>query len=270
MMHSTTVWLTGELRDADFAAAIAWLRDAMTCVDVSADSFPESTAEFPAAIVLFQAKPGAISQRRVESLHRRAPLARLIVVAGPWCEGELRSGRPPHGITRILWHQWQTRLPSELGVASGETARPVYLPRTLTPVDLLLRTPRKLPNVDRTRGIAAVCSASRSTFDTLADACTVAGLEPRWQQPGDWSQVEGADLVLLDGREGLTSWRDKCLPSRPALWLVDWPRPDDLALAEQHGIRRVLARPFLLADFVTAVDTILPRPALDKQAISAA
>jgi hypothetical protein len=269
-MHSTTIWLTGELRDADFAPAVAWLRDAATCVDISADSMPETIAEFPAAIVLFQARPGAISQRRVESLHRHAPLARLIVVAGPWCEGELRSGRPAQGITRILWHQWQVRLPRELGVVSGEIARPVFLPRTLTPVDLLLRTQLKRPNADRTRGVAGVCSASRSTFEALADACAVAGLEPRWQQPGHWSQLEAADVVLLDGRESLLSWLESNEASRPAMWLIAWPRPDDLALAEQNGIRRVLARPFVLADFVAAVDEVLPRPSAGRQATSAA
>src|SRR5262245_18525616 len=102
MRYSLIAWLAGDLDHTHFAPAVAWLRHVALCEFVAWPVARSSTGwAIPAAIVLFQARPCSITEHVVERLHRLAPLAKLIVVAGPWCEGEQRSGRPAQGVARI-------------------------------------------------------------------------------------------------------------------------------------------------------------------------
>ena len=117
LSRQPNVWIAGDTDDADFAPIVGWLRGVSQCEFVVLSAPSPDRAVTPEVIVLLQTRPGSIRQFDVERLHCLAPLARLMVVAGPWCEGELRSGRPIQGVTRILWHQWKLRLPLELGIS---------------------------------------------------------------------------------------------------------------------------------------------------------
>src|SRR5690606_19180040 len=62
---------------------------------------------------LAQPLPGIYKQAQIETLRQLAPLAQIVVVAGTWCEGELRTGKPQSGVLRLYWHElahwWRTR-----------------------------------------------------------------------------------------------------------------------------------------------------------------
>src|SRR5262245_23662353 len=147
-MDQRTIWFGGDWRHADFAAALAWLRERTVLLPlplgegVSAIGAAQLTNPHPNplprgegtgpphAILFFQSRPGQISCREVECQHARAPLARLVALVGPWCEGEQRSGRPWPGVVRVPWRTWALALPRALGLDAA--AQSLRLPRTAT------------------------------------------------------------------------------------------------------------------------------------------
>jgi hypothetical protein len=246
------IWLVGEA-PVELAPAALWLREHARCEPTG---IPAATG-IPSAIVVLQSRPGEFSQEQIEALHRRAPLARLIVLAGAWCEGELRSGRPAHGVTRILWHQWRERLPRELELATS--------PRTTSEAESLLRTIPQRTESDC--GLVAICTRRRESFAALVEACLVAGLRGVWQQPQAPRVVDGADVLLIDGWESIEGPRLLARGSIPAVLLLDWPRPEDLIRAAGQKIDRVLGQPAQLADLVAAMrDVIGGQPFVARRA----
>jgi hypothetical protein len=95
------IWLVGDCDDSDFTDAVAWLQ-----ANCEFSSRQAAQGDPPSAIVVLQSRPAPAISRGVESLHRHAPLARLVMLTGPWCDGELRTGRQAAGVVRIRWHQW--------------------------------------------------------------------------------------------------------------------------------------------------------------------
>ena len=60
-------------------------------------------------IVIAQSFPQQFSHGDIDRLRRLAPLSRILVLLGSWCEGETRSGQPLPAAIRIYWHQWHAR-----------------------------------------------------------------------------------------------------------------------------------------------------------------
>jgi len=255
-MDRPLIWLNGETTDADFAPTVAWLNSVAACEVVIAGEPLPSEAGTPAAIVLLHSRPGVFRQSHVETLHRHAPLARLIAIVGPWCDGELRSGRPSHGVTRIHWHQWRLRLPAELGLVAGVSPGARLTPRTLTEVDRLLATKIVAGLRQADRGTVAIHTCRRESYHALADACSLAGLAARWVDDRTPAASHEPMVRLLDGWESLANCAARADES-PAILLLDWPRPDDLHRAEQLGICHVLAQPLSISDLLAALDELL-------------
>jgi hypothetical protein len=268
-MDRPLIWLTGETTDADFASAVAWLKSVAACeVVIAAEPLP-SEAGAPAAIVLLQLRPGVLCQTHIETLHLRAPLARIISFVGPWCDGELRSGRPSHGVTRIHWHQWRLRLPQELGLVAGASPSARLPPRTLTEVDRLVATKIMPGPRHAVRGTVAIHTCRRESYHALADACSLAGLVPLWDDDRGPPEVHQPSVRLFDGWASLADCEGRADES-PAILLLDWPRPDDLHRAEQLGIGHVLAQPLLITDLLAALDELLPAGSAATSANTAA
>jgi hypothetical protein len=170
-------------------------------------------------MVVFQSRPGSVSETSISRLQRYAPLAHVVWLLGPWCEGQRRLEIGGDEAARIYWHQWPSRLPHELGLSKFSVHR--------TPLS----------------GTVAISTDSRESYLSLADACSAAGLRPTWN-----SRHGDADFRLLDG------WPVslRTAPS-PTVLLLDWPRPEDLDRAARLGICRVLAKPLRLADLFFAL-----------------
>jgi hypothetical protein len=239
-----SIWLAGDCDHSDSEGAAAWLRANCQIVDQSAS---------PGAIVLFQSRPSSVSIRQVESLHRRAPLARLILLSGPFCDGPQRS-QPIPGVTRIRWHQWRQRLPLELDVA-----RP-RLPRTATDGERLDQDLRGLALGFASGTMVGIRSQRRECFQSLADACHALGLSSSWH-----NEVERpADVLLINGWASDLTVPQTSQP--PRILLLDFPRPEDSQRAADLGFAAVLAQPLMLADLAAALDALhLPSRAADSR-----
>src|SRR5207244_3625342 len=104
-------------------------------------------------------------------------------------------------------------------------------------------------------GLAALCTANRQSYESLADTLHRFGLRTEWQDAPASSASNAADLFVLDGWDQLPALpRD--FPNH-SLLLLHFPRPDDVARAATLGIDAVVAQPLLLADLAAALEGTL-------------
>ncbi len=192
-------------------------------------------------IVLLAAHRGAFEPAALEALHRRAPLARLVVVCGSWCEGELRSGRALSGVTRVYWHQFVERAEAAL-VEQGDFAG-WRLPRTATAIDvsLQLRRQEAQPLTDPSIGILA----SRAEATAIGEALAACGVSSVWVR--DEHDLPD-DLPALIWSGPSLAARPEVVLRVPTVALLNFPRQSEWQLARELGFVGVLGKPFLLGD----------------------
>ena len=233
-----TIWLAGDGQHPHFAEALAWLGEHANLIPLPAEG-----AAAPSAILIAQSRPGQFSRAAVEAWHARAPLARLVALVGPWCEGEQRSGRPWPGVVRVPWRDWPARLPRALGLVASD----VRLPRTASDAERLQSEIASLGLSRRPQraGGVAIRSASAASHEGLCSLLTCLGA----------SVV--ADNAALEIVEGWDQWPTTDGP--PRVLLLHFPRPDDLDRARQRDAAAVLAQPLLLADLAAVLDRLLPQ-----------
>ncbi len=117
----------------------------------------EAGAPIPDVVVLIQPYPSCIEQKSVEDFRRQFPLVRLVSLAGSWCEGESRSGRPLNGVFRIPWHRWPHQQDEQLAALTDTQSGPLALPPTATPDEhLLARAARPRRRLTGAVGIASI------------------------------------------------------------------------------------------------------------------
>src|SRR3954468_22040654 len=87
------IQLLGDIDHPDFRDAIELLRNDSRLI-ASAETRPE-------LIVVAQSRPDMIWSDELNHLHRAAPLAGVVALAGSWCEGEMRTARPWPGAQRL-------------------------------------------------------------------------------------------------------------------------------------------------------------------------
>ena len=167
-----------------------------------------------------------------------APLARVIVLTGPWCEGEIRATRAASGVVRIRWHEWQLRLPAEL-IAPDSGSR-------------------------QNQGCVAIRTQSLARYSMLADVCAALGWQSTPAPVSKPGTASNHDLLLIDGWENLPL-ASTAGDSIPRVLFLSFPRPDDLQLATERGIFAVIALPCLLPGLATALTVAVPQA--DRRAI---
>ena len=187
-----------------------------------------------------------------------APLARMLAVAGNWCEGEARSGRPPAGCLASYEHQWPARCRGELAVlARGE--RPVWaLPVTASAEERMLAAAER----PRARGSGQVVIVARvaATAAALADTCRLVGYEPLvvredlpWSAPAAAAIVWDTDPARI-GDIGMVERVRQSAAGAPLVALAGFPRRDDIRRAQAAGIAAVVSKPFLIDDLYWQLD----------------
>ncbi|HVX10714.1 MAG TPA: hypothetical protein VHC22_06000 [Pirellulales bacterium] len=255
------ILLTGDFDRDEFAATVAEIgRIGEVVRESSLDSAIRQLASDATPvdlIIIAQARPGQYSAASVEVLRRCAPLAPLVALLGSWCDGETRSAAPWPGVTRVPWHQGQSRLVQEVRrLAAGELT--VFSqPLTASAEERLLHS--TLHRHDAIAGSLAVLSAHREQADWLAAACLSAGMSTVIFRTIPQNAVEGVQVVVWDA--GLPG------PDLPAicrqmigrfagaavLALLDFPRCDDVRDLRRAGAVAVLAKPLSVSDLTESV-----------------
>jgi hypothetical protein len=260
--------LLGAVDHPDFRDAVALLR--------STARFDLGESAPPELVVIAQSRPNEFPRGELEAIQRRWPLAGIISIAGTWCEGELRTGKPWPGIRRLYWHEfpawWQQQLAMRSDGRCPEWLRPtVDLFRASTvsishgdiqPPIGSLASPL---NAGHRTGLIVLCTQYFSTADMLADVFSRAGFATIWQRPGQPSPlVRGCTAAVWDG--GQLDDEEACdlrqfshrfaRDSTPVVALLDYPRRDRADLARQLGASAVLGKPWINRDLIAVVNEL--------------
>jgi len=214
----------------------------------------------PEVIVVAQSYPAQFPYEAIDRLRRLAPLARVLVLLGSWCEGEMRTGQAWPGVVRTYWHQWRPRSANQLALM-GRGARSAWaLPVTATEEERLLLTTAE-PAAKR-QGLIAIRTHSFETADWLAAACRSCGLATVWLRPPRPARVDGPTAVLFDGSDA----RDEemreierlstLFAPVPVIALLDFPRIGTYRRVRGAGAAAVVSKPFHVEDLFWELDRV--------------
>lgn len=215
----------------------------------------------PELVLLAQPRPDATLAAQVERLREVAPLTRVVVIAGTWCEGELRTGAPPTGVVRLYWYEfaawWRAALDAYQAGGMPAWSEPLDDVRAGQATTLRsLQLPHANSNGSTQRGAIAIDAVDFAVFEALTAALAPYGWRCEWQprhrpelhRDGDYaaaiwyggqlSEGELASLVTF-----ATRVRESSLAA-PVIVLLDFPRVEHLQAARAAGASVVLAKPY--------------------------
>jgi hypothetical protein len=255
-MAKALVWLGGDWESPGYGAALAWLEGHAECRHVNTSAAGEAVDVAPAAVVIAQSRPGEFSKGEVEQLQAVGRGCPVVVLAGSWCEGELRSGTPLSGVTRIEWRRWRCGFEAELAPPLQRADERQQTQYSLPPEAQLIA--RNLRAVRRTKAefdAAVVCTESLPLYESLADSLGQFRIRAR-RAAGGSDLLATVKLILYDGWPQFERMNGS-LPTATArtLLLLDWPRASDAERVRIAGIHEIISLPFLLSDLATAIST---------------
>ncbi|MFO0896081.1 MAG: hypothetical protein U0836_01525 [Pirellulales bacterium] len=218
-------------------------------------------SEEPVLLLVAQRFPDEFPAAAIEPLRRRLPLTRCLALAGPWCEGEPRSGQPLPGAMRLYWHQWTAQtlhdlrklLAGEIGVWS--------LPATTSEEDRLAVGLMKA-EATGPAGLGPVCIVAhdREAAAALADLLAAAKVSSVWRRTS--CAVSGVTATIVDlARGDEEEWRllaeIASAEAGPVLALLGFPRPEDAERAAWLGAAKLLSKPLCAADLLAALQNAM-------------
>jgi hypothetical protein len=256
------VVFVGDPRRPEFREAADWLacRCQLHCVATvrSAVLSVERRGAPPDLVVIAQSHPGQFPLADVEALRRVAPLTRVIALCGPWCEGEVRTGHPWPGITRLYWHQFVNRM--EAAWADSFERDAWAVPATSTEVERMLALAPTAAN--RRPVLVAIAAATWTTYDGLASVCTQAGHATIWFPPRQRPFARNIAFGLWDdslGEAESCHVFTQAIAPAPVLAVLNFPRPEDHRRFRRAGVDNVLAKPFLAGDLLGELSRLATR-----------
>ncbi|HEX4412980.1 MAG TPA: hypothetical protein VH107_05075 [Lacipirellulaceae bacterium] len=245
-----TVLFLGDIDHVDFRVAAGLLRR---------DADAATTDRSPELIVVAHSRPGSTGSHSAESLRREAPLAGLAVLAGSWCEGELRTGRPWSGVHRLYWYEfaawWQRQLKLRRAGSCPDWCRP----------EESVGTMGAFPQIPSRRPSGTILlNADFSTSEYLADVFHVAGYTPIRAAGMSTRSIRGARAAIWDG--GQLSQNEERDLSRlcaavaidriPVVALLDFPRRDRVERAIEIGASAVVGKPWRNSNLLATIEAV--------------
>jgi hypothetical protein len=219
----------------------------------------------PEVVLLAQSRPGVNSHREVASLQRRWPLAGFAAILGSWCEGETRTGRLWPGVKRFYWYEfaawWNEQVARRAAGNCPDWSRPT--------TDLLRHCPNYKSNgfqPRRSHSVVVVSAPERYTADAVSDVLHRAGFASVWQPPGRaMSGIRGSALGIWHGGQlndqeasDLASFCRACgREGTPVIAMLDFPRRDRCAVARQLGVAAVLGIPWINAELISTINSLV-------------
>jgi CheY-like chemotaxis protein len=215
-------------------------------------------------IVLAQRTPGEFVAEEVAKLQRRAPLARFIALLGSWCEGEMRTGRPIAGVTRVLWHQWPARFERLLPRIRSGQSNAWSLPATASPEEVLLADAAPQSHAAKRQAMdgvtVGVVSDCRRMAEWLVDACRSWGCHATWVSERE--NFDGVGVVICDGNDSTQMLeRIKKLRTRwnvPIIAITNFARWEEHCALVDAGCEHVFNKPVSLSDLRHAIARAFP------------
>jgi hypothetical protein len=210
------------------------------------------TATPPEVLLLAQPRPGCVEQAAIDQFLAAAPLTRIVIVAGSWCEGERRTGRPLVGAVRLYWHEvpawWRRNVTIREAGGTPDWSHPVNSGCGLVDAGNVHRC------VDASPMTIAIDAIDVATFETLADALRAFGVTCSWSPRGR-GDVAGASAAIWDGGqldpsecEALAALRARLGNNAvPIVALLDYPRAEHIREAQTLGAAVVLGKPYSVA-----------------------
>jgi CheY-like chemotaxis protein len=267
----------GDWTDSQFGQTLAWLRDHVRLREFAVVETAEQSLQdkglCPVVVFLGQSRRGQFGADCIERLLRAAPLARIVVIIGAWCEGETRSGAPLAGTHRVAWHQAPHVAPRELAaLAAGRASIWSW------PAGDDQAAPRPVFHSQTAGRLIVALSESRASAESIALALRELGFSTLAGRPAQPVLVFGATAVVWDvpasNAHADAQWRSlqEWLPNVPVVALVGFPRVDDVERLRSLGVSAVLAKPFQIDDLVSNVQSLADdcKKVVMRQAIAAA
>jgi hypothetical protein len=219
-------------------------------------------------VVIAQSRPGQVSQSIVETIQCLFPWQPIVLLAGSWCEGETRTGRPAPGLIRIYWHQWLGRYELFVEEFTARRDSSWHVPRTATRADRLLAG-RKQRIESRQTNVAGkirpleigVSCHWLETFEWIADALSTADCRSTWIERLAPHATKGTRLdgLVVDGNSFNAAMRERlgrlknAFPTVPMIGLLNFPRKFETDDAFCQGMVSVVSKPLELEDLHFAV-----------------
>ena len=263
---SLTVLYIGEASSDEFRTVIHWLRLHSNLTWSrgvgDAERLLANGCDDPVLVVLAQSYPGQFSPVAIERLRRQIPLARLIHLVGAWCDGEIRSGQPLAGVTRVHWHDWRPRFEFEFECwRSGGCPTWGIAQSSSDEEQFAWQMKAVAGNRSKVVGIVTACG---ETARVLADMVDTTGFTPHLAT-GLESEFRGSlSLVVWDDT---VAPRSKPVPLRqvvcsvapaPVIALTSFARLPDVENALENGAVEVMTKPIQLADLAWLLQRHIP------------
>jgi CheY-like chemotaxis protein len=245
----------GDLSRAEFGDARCALEAWGTVVaasDVSEGiAILERESLVPDVVVVAQSYPDEFSESKIEPIRSAAPLARMVALLGPWCEGETRTGRPLPGAIRVFWHQWASHCDRELGRLLAGGASIWSLPPTAGEEERCLVLAGGFDASGA--GLVDFVTWQHDLYELLADGCRRRGHSTRWLRPHEDLPIDAPGMILFDApgetdEEIAILRRLRSYCHAPVIVLADFPRCRDRDRFLMAGAQALVARPFLWDD----------------------
>ncbi|MDD4270865.1 MAG: hypothetical protein GXY25_20520 [Pirellulaceae bacterium] len=245
----------GDLSRPEFGGARqaleSWGR-VVAAADASAGiALLERESLVPDVVVVVQSYPDEFSESQIAPIRSAAPLARMVALLGPWCEGETRTGRPWPGAVRVFWHQWVSHCDRELGRLLAGGASVWSLPPTAGEEERCLVLAGGFDA--NGAGLVDIVTWQHDLYELLADGCRRRGHSARWLRPPDDLPLDSPGLILFDAA-GRMDEEIAVLRRLRSDWhaavivLADFPRCRERDRFLAAGARAVVAKPFLWDD----------------------
>jgi hypothetical protein len=202
----------------------------------------------------------------VEQLRRLAPLTRLVVVAGSWCEGEFRTGRPLTGVIRLYWYEFATWWRAALRRLEGGESPPWSVPLTDARAGQAIHLQPSRTNNPHGRGAPArwlaIDATDYAAFETLSGGLTGLGWNCVWQPRHrlnlDNALANGGEAPVAGiwdgGQLSAAEWKSLAAfcgrlqhYNAPVVALLDFPRVEHIERTKSAGAVALMAKPYQLS-----------------------
>jgi len=276
----TGVLLVGDWEHREFSVATASIQGAHGWPAVAnmdaAEDLLGHCQQPPELIFLAQPFPGLYRQQEIDRLQQLVPLARLIIVAGSWCEGELRTGTPPGGVIRLYWYELASWWQAAVRRRNAGLCPPWSLPLDHPQAGRLPPCKEVLP-ANNCAHVVLIDAADYAVYETLSAALREYGILSAWNGrhangpfPATADREAGLGEAGLGASIGAGIWEGGQLSDRersrlakfcrqvdgPVIVLLDFPRVEHFELARAAGAAAVFAKPYVVEEVLLAFATV--------------